>query len=33
EGVEVAEQIPALIEAGVLLGQGWHLGVPVVTES
>ena len=33
EGVEVAEQIPPLVEAGVLLGQGWHLGVPVVTKD
>lgn len=32
EGVEVAEQVPPLVEAGVALGQGWHLGVPVVTE-
>jgi EAL domain-containing protein (putative c-di-GMP-specific phosphodiesterase class I) len=31
EGVEVPEQIPALVEAGVSLGQGWHLGVPVIT--
>jgi EAL domain-containing protein (putative c-di-GMP-specific phosphodiesterase class I) len=30
EGVEVAEQIPALVDAGVALGQGWHLGVPVI---
>jgi EAL domain-containing protein (putative c-di-GMP-specific phosphodiesterase class I) len=29
EGIEVAEQIPALLDAGVTLGQGWHLGVPV----
>lgn len=29
EGIEVAEQVPALLEAGVTLGQGWHLGVPV----
>lgn len=29
EGIEVPEQIPALIDAGVTLGQGWHLGVPV----
>ena len=29
EGVEVAEQISALVDAGVTLGQGWHLGVPV----
>jgi EAL domain-containing protein (putative c-di-GMP-specific phosphodiesterase class I) len=29
EGIEVAEQISALIDAGVTLGQGWHLGVPV----
>jgi len=31
EGVEIAEQIPALLEAGVTLGQGWHLGVPVLS--
>ncbi len=31
EGVEVAEQVPALLAAGVTLGQGWHLGVPVIT--
>ena len=30
EGIEVAEQVPALLEAGVTLGQGWHLGVPVI---
>lgn len=30
EGVEVAEQIPALLDAGVALGQGWHLGIPVI---
>jgi EAL domain-containing protein (putative c-di-GMP-specific phosphodiesterase class I) len=29
EGIEVSEQIPALVEAGVTLGQGWHLGIPV----
>jgi len=33
EGIEVAEQIPALVEAGVVLGQGWHLGVPVQQEA
>ncbi|MCW2542776.1 MAG: response regulator receiver modulated diguanylate phosphodiesterase [Frankiales bacterium] len=31
EGVEIAEQVPPLLEAGVALGQGWHLGLPVVT--
>ncbi len=31
EGIEVAEQVPALRDAGVTLGQGWHLGVPVIT--
>ena len=31
EGIEVAEQVPALLAAGVTLGQGWHLGVPVMT--
>ena len=30
EGVEVSEQIPALLDAGVTLGQGWHLGIPVI---
>ena len=30
EGIEVAEQIPPLITAGVTLGQGWHLGIPVM---
>ena len=30
EGIEVAEQIPALLEAGVTLGQGWHLGTPAM---
>jgi EAL domain-containing protein (putative c-di-GMP-specific phosphodiesterase class I) len=32
EGVEVAEQIPALVEAGVTLGQGWFLGIPVLND-
>jgi EAL domain-containing protein (putative c-di-GMP-specific phosphodiesterase class I) len=32
EGVEVAEQVPALVEVGVTLGQGWHLGIPVITS-
>lgn len=31
EGIEVAEQVPALRDAGVTLGQGWHLGIPVIT--
>lgn len=31
EGIEVAEQVPALLEVGVTLGQGWHLGVPVIS--
>ena len=31
EGIEVAEQVPALIQAGVTQGQGWHLGIPVIT--
>jgi EAL domain-containing protein (putative c-di-GMP-specific phosphodiesterase class I) len=31
EGIEVSEQVPALVEAGVTLGQGWHLGIPVIT--
>jgi sensor c-di-GMP phosphodiesterase-like protein len=25
----VPEQVPALVDAGVALGQGWHLGIPV----
>jgi EAL domain-containing protein (putative c-di-GMP-specific phosphodiesterase class I) len=33
EGIEVAEQIPALIDAGVTLGQGWHLGIPVISSE
>ena len=32
EGIEVAEQVPALVEAGVTLGQGWHLGIPVISS-
>jgi EAL domain-containing protein (putative c-di-GMP-specific phosphodiesterase class I) len=30
EGIEVEAQIPPLVEAGVTLGQGWHLGIPVM---
>ncbi len=30
EGVELAEQVSALQHAGVTLGQGWHLGIPVL---
>ena len=33
EGIEVAEQVPALVDAGVTLGQGWHLGIPVQQGS
>ncbi|MGZ6825501.1 MAG: EAL domain-containing protein, partial [Mycobacteriales bacterium] len=33
EGIEVAEQVPALREAGVALGQGWHLGTPVLVAE
>ena len=33
EGVEVAEQVPPLVEAGVTLGQGWHLGIPVLNSD
>ena len=33
EGVEVAEQVPALLDAGVTLGQGWHLGIPVIQNE
>ncbi|MGB8649652.1 MAG: EAL domain-containing protein, partial [Mycobacteriales bacterium] len=33
EGIEVPGQVDALIEAGVRLGQGWHLGLPVVVEQ
>jgi EAL domain-containing protein (putative c-di-GMP-specific phosphodiesterase class I) len=29
EGVEVADQVQVLLDLGVPLGQGWHLGVPV----
>jgi len=32
EGIEVAEQVPALLDAGVTLGQGWHLGIPVMVR-
>ena len=32
EGIEIAEQVPALLQAGVTLGQGWHLGIPVITS-
>ena len=32
EGIEVAEQVPALVDAGVTLGQGWHLGIPVISD-
>ena len=30
EGIETEEQLDALRELGVPLGQGWHLGVPTV---
>jgi EAL domain-containing protein (putative c-di-GMP-specific phosphodiesterase class I) len=30
EGVEVRDQVPTLVDLGVTLGQGWHLGVPVL---
>ena len=30
EGIETEEQLEALRELGVPLGQGWHLGVPTV---
>jgi len=30
EGIETAEQLATLREIGVQLGQGWHLGVPVL---
>jgi EAL domain-containing protein (putative c-di-GMP-specific phosphodiesterase class I) len=33
EGIEVAEQVPALADAGVSLGQGWHLGIPVIVPG
>ncbi len=29
EGIETAEHLESLLEIGVDLGQGWHLGVPV----
>ena len=32
EGIEVAEQVPPLVEAGITLGQGWHLGLPVLAD-
>lgn len=32
EGIEVAEQVAPLVESGVTLGQGWHLGVPALVE-
>jgi EAL domain-containing protein (putative c-di-GMP-specific phosphodiesterase class I) len=33
EGIEIPEQIPALLTAGVTLGQGWHLGVPALQDQ
>ncbi len=30
EGIEIAEQVAPLVDAGVQLGQGWHLGRPVI---
>ncbi len=30
EGIEINEQLAPLIDAGVTLGQGWHLGRPVI---
>lgn len=32
EGVETEEQLQALIAIGVPVGQGWHLGLPVIQE-
>ncbi|MCU1589113.1 MAG: response regulator receiver modulated diguanylate phosphodiesterase, partial [Frankiales bacterium] len=32
EGVETQEQLDTLREIGVRLGQGWHLGVPVLVS-
>ncbi|MBK5308248.1 MAG: EAL domain-containing protein [Frankiaceae bacterium] len=32
EGVETQEQLDTLREIGVRLGQGWHLGVPVLAS-
>jgi EAL domain-containing protein (putative c-di-GMP-specific phosphodiesterase class I) len=32
EGVETEEQLDALRELGVPLGQGWHLGVPTIVR-
>jgi EAL domain-containing protein (putative c-di-GMP-specific phosphodiesterase class I) len=32
EGVETQEQLDTLREIGVRLGQGWHLGVPVLVD-
>ena len=33
EGIETEEQLLALRELGVPLGQGWHLGVPTIVGS
>ncbi|MCW2621163.1 MAG: hypothetical protein JWL64_765, partial [Frankiales bacterium] len=30
EGVEVRDQVQTLVDLGVTLGQGWHLGVPLI---
>lgn len=30
EGIEIGEQVSPLVDAGVTLGQGWHLGRPVI---
>jgi EAL domain-containing protein (putative c-di-GMP-specific phosphodiesterase class I) len=32
EGVETQEQLDTLRGIGVRLGQGWHLGVPVLVS-
>jgi EAL domain-containing protein (putative c-di-GMP-specific phosphodiesterase class I) len=32
EGVETEEQLQALMAIGVPVGQGWHLGLPVIQE-
>ena len=32
EGIETEEQLQALEELGVPLGQGWHLGVPTIVS-
>lgn len=33
EGVEVRDQVQTLVDLGVRLGQGWHLGVPLTVKQ